>query len=333
MSQPTPPPAGPPAPSQPPYAGQPPYPGQPPYQGAPGQYPGQPAYQGAPGQYPGQPAYQGAPGQYPGAFQPQLAPVGNKSFLTAWLLALLLGFLGVDRFYLGKVGTGILKLVTLGGLGIWSLVDLILLLTNQTKDKQGYKLAGYEQHKKVAVIVTVTLMVLGLLGNIVRGASTVASLADTPAKPSVEAAPVSKSPAAEAAPAAGSKDAVVVTADMGKGNVAKVSFLSAKYSQTASSASFATKPKKGGFLVIDVLWETTAGSTSRNPMYFQAKDADGVVSYGELIVDSSLGSGDVPVGEKATGKIAFDIQRGVTTVIVTDPLLREVARMKFTPKS
>ncbi|MGO4493354.1 TM2 domain-containing protein, partial [Arthrobacter sp. 2YAF22_2] len=51
---------------------------------------------------------------------------GQKSFLTTWLLALLLGALGADRFYLGKVGTGILKLVTLGGFGIWALIDIIL---------------------------------------------------------------------------------------------------------------------------------------------------------------------------------------------------------------
>ena len=49
-----------------------------------------------------------------------------KSKTTAIILSILLGELGVDRFYLGYTGLGILKLITAGGFGIWWLIDLIL---------------------------------------------------------------------------------------------------------------------------------------------------------------------------------------------------------------
>ena len=51
-----------------------------------------------------------------------------KNKTVAIILALLLGSLGVDRFYLGYTGLGIVKLITMGGLGVWSLIDLIMLL-------------------------------------------------------------------------------------------------------------------------------------------------------------------------------------------------------------
>ncbi|XP_071948648.1 TM2 domain-containing protein 2-like [Antedon mediterranea] len=55
----------------------------------------------------------------------------NHHFVSTLLFSILLGFFGVDRFCLGHVGTAVAKLLTLGGLGIWWVVDIILLVTGQ----------------------------------------------------------------------------------------------------------------------------------------------------------------------------------------------------------
>ena len=65
-----------------------------------------------------------------------------KSKTTAIILSILLGELGVDRFYLGYTGLGILKLITAGGFGIWWLIDLILIITGKLTAKDGKKLSA-----------------------------------------------------------------------------------------------------------------------------------------------------------------------------------------------
>ena len=68
------------------------------------------------------------------------AGISEKSRLATTLLCILLGWVGVagiHRFYLGKIGTGILMLLTLGGLGIWTLIDFIFAVTGNMKDKEG----------------------------------------------------------------------------------------------------------------------------------------------------------------------------------------------------
>lgn len=67
--------------------------------------------------------------------------VSEKKRLVALLLCFFFGGLGVHRFYVGKIGTGILTIVTLFGfLGIWPLIDMIIIIVGSFKDKQGRKL-------------------------------------------------------------------------------------------------------------------------------------------------------------------------------------------------
>lgn len=60
-----------------------------------------------------------------------------KNRWTAGLFCFFLGGFGVHRFYVGKVGTGVLQLLTLGGLGIWALIDFILIITGEFTDVNG----------------------------------------------------------------------------------------------------------------------------------------------------------------------------------------------------
>ncbi|MDY7034665.1 MAG: TM2 domain-containing protein [Thermodesulfobacteriota bacterium] len=66
-----------------------------------------------------------------------MADVSAKKRLVALLLCIFLGGLGIHRFYVGKIGTGIIWLITLGILGIGALVDLIMIIIGSFKDKEG----------------------------------------------------------------------------------------------------------------------------------------------------------------------------------------------------
>jgi len=74
----------------------------------------------------------------------------QRHFLIAFFFSFLWGSFGIDRFYLGYVGTGILKLITLGGFGLWTIIDLFVIMAGAMRDKQDRELLGAREYKKFA---------------------------------------------------------------------------------------------------------------------------------------------------------------------------------------
>ena len=82
-------------------------------------------------------------------------PQSQKLYVTAWILAFLLGGLGIDRFYRGQIGLGVLKLITLGGFGVWSFIDFLMIGFGHPKDKSGVELSGRDDNRTLTIILTV----------------------------------------------------------------------------------------------------------------------------------------------------------------------------------
>lgn len=79
----------------------------------------------------------------------------QKSYVVTLLLSYFLGFLGAHRFYTGYIGIGIVQLLTLGGCGIWTLIDYIMLVANKFNDRDGRPLENYNKALAIGSLILV----------------------------------------------------------------------------------------------------------------------------------------------------------------------------------
>ncbi|MFZ2125699.1 MAG: TM2 domain-containing protein [Candidatus Saccharimonadales bacterium] len=97
-------------------------------------------------------------------------PPRQRHFLAAFFLSFMWGVFGADRFYLGKIWTGLIKMLTFGGFGIWAIVDLSVIMSGGMRDKQGNELLDAAKYKRFATntiaIFAVSLSAIILMSSI-----------------------------------------------------------------------------------------------------------------------------------------------------------------------
>jgi hypothetical protein len=95
-------------------------------------------------------------------------PPSEKSRGVALALCIPLGVFGAHRFYAGKIGTALLQLCTIGGLGLWYLYDLILIAAGEFKDEEGRKLSQWDPGEPAALATGVPQEIMDELDTLRR---------------------------------------------------------------------------------------------------------------------------------------------------------------------
>lgn len=83
------------------------------------------------------------------AAKPKTPP---KPFLTTFWLAAFLGIVGADRFYLGHSRSALIKLITFGGLGVWTIGDIIYTLSGKRNDVNNKRLQDFKEHRDTVLV-------------------------------------------------------------------------------------------------------------------------------------------------------------------------------------
>ena len=90
----------------------------------------------------------------------------KKSWIVSLILCFFLGIFGIHNFYAKKIKIGIIQLVTLGGLGVWALIDLFYIIQQKYKDKNGKIIRKKESENKILKLVIV-FMIISIIGGII----------------------------------------------------------------------------------------------------------------------------------------------------------------------